>query len=440
MIGATQRRGAWYDLLARGCAAWLAMLLAAAPAMAAEFVDGIVAVVNEDLVAWSELEQQVLQIKAKAAEGDTRVPPDAVLARQALEQLILQKLQLAEAERLGIQVDDAAIDAAIANIAARNQLTVAQLREVLPSEGLSFEGYREDLRSQILISRLQSREVYNRIQISKSEVDDYLAKQGSAERSAYHILHILLATPEGATSDQIGQVRARAEQLVQELRAGDDFRTAAMAYSDGRQALDGGDLGWMDAGQVPSLFEQQLAEMARGEIRGPIASSSGMHIIKLEDYRGAEREIVRQTEARHILIRTDELTSDTDARTRLEQLRDRIEAGEDFAALARSNSDDRTSALKGGDLGWVSPGDLVPAFEETMDALPIGAISEPFRTQFGWHIVQVQDRRDYDATDEARREAAQIALRNRKASEAVELYLRKLRDQAYVDIRLPGAS
>jgi len=404
----------------------------------ADFVDGIAAVVNDDLVSWVELDQEVRRIKIKASKSTTNLPPDVVIAKQALEQLILQKLQLAEAARLGIKVDDAALNAAIENIAQRNRLTVDELREALPAEGLSFEAYREDLRQQILLSRLQTREVLNRIQITKAEVDDYLAKEGTArsERSAYRISHILLATPEGATSSDIAAVRSKAEKLAERLKSGDDFKAAAIAYSDGRQALEGGDLGWLDAAQVPSLFEPEVTQMERGEIRGPLQTSSGMHIIKLEDYKGLDRNIVDQTHARHILIRTNELTSDEDARNRLVLLRERVEHGEDFEALARSHSDDKTSALKGGDLGWVNPGDLVPQFEEEMNALPLNGISQPFRTQFGWHVVQVLERRSHDATDEARREDARVALRNRKADEALELYLRKLRDEAYVEIRL----
>ena len=299
-----------------------------------------------------------------------------------------------------------------------------------------MESYREDLREQIILGRLKNREVMARIQITKAEVDNYLAnaEQLPGGRSAFHLRHILISTPEGASSEEIAKVYARSSELVEQLRQGADFAAMATRYSSGAQGLQGGDLGWIESGKLPSLFTAELAVMERGDIAGPIQSASGFHIMKLEDYRGGDRSIIKQTHARHILIRTDELTSDDAARSRLQQLYIRITNGEDFAALARANSQDTVSAIKGGDLGWVSQGSLVPVFEETMDSLEINAISEPFRSQFGWHIIQVLERKDHDATEDVRRENARTALRNQKAEEAQTLYVRKLRDQAYVEI------
>ena len=417
----------------------LALLLLAGTAGAEDqLLDRIVAVANDDVVLQSELDAEYAQLRARLAKmGATDLPDDEV-RKQALERLILRKLQLQEAKRLGLEVDDLLVNQAIQNIAKRNGLTPAELEKALADEGISPADYRRQLREEILLQRLKAREVLNRIQVSKAEVDNYLAHadQDLSGRTAYHLRHILIPTPEGASSEEIAAARRQAESLVEQLRAGADFAALARRYSKGRQALEGGDLGWLDADQVPTLFAPQVAQMARGDIAGPLQATSGFHIIKLEDYKGGAQNLVQQTHARHILVRTDETTSDQDARTRLEQLYQRIQGGEEFAALARAHSDDKASAIKGGDLGWVNPGDLVPKFEEVMNSLQPGELSKPFRTQFGWHLVQVLERRQKDMTDEARRDKARKAIRDRKAEEAYQLWLRKLRDQAFVETRL----
>ena len=401
-----------------------------------ELLDQIVALVNEDVVLLSELLAEEKEITDLLAANNAPAMPADELRTQALERILRKKLQLEEAAKLGITVDEETLLKTIASIAERNNLSIAELEQALTAEGMSMEAYREDLREQIILGRLKNREVLGRIQITTAEVDNYLANAEKLPggRSAFQLRHILVSTPEGASSEEISQVRAQTEQLIAQIRQGASFASMATRYSAGRQALEGGDLGWIESGQLPSLFTSELAVMERGDIAGPIQSASGFHIIKLEDYRGGDRNIIKQTHARHILIRTDELTSDDAARTRLQQLHTRITGGEDFATLARANSQDKVSAIKGGDLGWVSPGSLVPKFEEMMDSLEINAISEPFRSQFGWHIVQVLERRDHDATEEVRRENARTALRNQKADEAQALYVRKLRDQAYVEI------
>ncbi len=407
-------------------------------AEASGLMDRIVAVVNDDVVLYSELQKEVTAIRGKLAQAGAPDLPGDELEKQALERLILHKLQMAEAKQLGISIDDEILNKAISNIAAQNGLTLEELAAALQEQGIPMHEYRQELRDEITLQRLRNREVISRIQITKAEVDNYLthAEEAPGGRDAYRLRHILIATPDSASSAEIATARKQAEEIMQRLKQGEDFATLATRYSAGRQALDGGDLGWLEAGQVPSLFLTELAEMERGDIRGPFHAASGFHIIKLEDYKGGDRNIIKQTHARHILIRTNELTSDDDAKNRLQQLYQRIQGGEDFSALARAHSDDKGSAIKGGDLGWVSPGNLVQKFEEVMDALPAGGISEPFRTQFGWHIVQVLDRRDFDATEEVKRDRAKLALRKRKADEALQLYLRKLRDQAFVEIRL----
>ncbi|HEC15095.1 MAG TPA: molecular chaperone SurA [Sedimenticola sp.] len=412
---------------------------AAAPAGEPTEIDGIVAVVNDDVVLRSELENEIAQLAAQLQQKGVRPPPHSVLERQVLERLILKKLQLEAAKRAGIVVDDTIVDLALKNIATENDMSLPEFQEVLSSEGISFRAFREGIRDQIIMSRLREQVVVRRIEVTEQELAAYLAKNSTrlGQRSDYHVFHILVATPDGASPEQIASAQKKARRLVEKLRAGADFKEVAMAESDGRQALEGGDLGWRNAAQLPTMFADMLANMERGQISDPIRNSSGFHIIMLDDYTGGERQVVTQTHARHILIRTNEITSDEDARNRLDQLRQRIEGGDDFGALARSHSDDKSSAIKGGDLGWTNPGDLVPKFEQAMSLLEPGQVSPPFKTQFGWHIVQVLERRQHDNTEEVQKAKARNAIRERKAAEETELYLRRLRDEAYVEIRLP---
>ncbi len=414
--------------------------LCTAAADAAEDIDRIVAVVNDDVIVRSELDAEVAQLASQLRQSGTRMPPKSVLERQVLERLILKKLQLAAARQMGITVSDGLLTQALQNIAAENGMSLEEFRHALDADGIGFKRFRESIREQIMLSRLREQRVIRRIEVSQQELDNYLKKESGRlnQRSDYHLFHILIAVPEGASPEQIAEARGRAERLLARIRRGEiGFKEAAVAESDGRQALEGGDLGWRNAAQLPSFFLEPLAAMERGEVSEVMRNASGFHLVLLEDYKGGERKIVTQTHARHILIRTNEITSDTDARNRLAQLKQRIEEGDDFGTLARSHSDDKGSAIKGGDLGWTSPGDFVPKFEAVLNGLEVGQISEPFQSQFGWHIVQLLGRREHDNTEEVQRALARDAIRERKAAEAVELYLRRLRDEAYVDIRLP---
>lgn len=423
--------------------AWCLMLILsglASPLSTAkvEPLDRIVAIVDDDVVLLSELRAEIDRLQLQLRQAQATAPPPDRLKQQALERLVLSKLQLAAAQSSGLSVDDNTLAAAIQNIADKNQLTLPQLQEELANEGIDFAAFRENLRQQILISRLRAREVIDRIQVTPGEIDAFLARGGeqASGRTDYHLLHILIATPDGASPAEVDNARQRAEGILAKLRGGADFQALAQTQSDGRQAFRGGDLGWLNSNRVPSLFADAAATLERGGLAGPIRSASGFHIIKLEDYKGSDRQIVAQTHARHILIRTDELTSDLEAKERLTRLRERIIGGDDFATLARSHSDDRGSALKGGDLGWINPGNTLPRFAAEMDRLEPGAISEVFRTDFGWHILQVLERRNHDATDEVKRANAYNLLRDRKSEEAIELYLRRLRDEAYVELQL----
>jgi peptidyl-prolyl cis-trans isomerase SurA len=420
----------------------------AAGAAAPAALDSIVAVVEEDVVLRSELDAEINRMSHQLRAQGAQVPPRPQLERQVLERLILLKLQASYAQQIGITVSDEEVDQAVANVAKVNNIAVAQLRDALARGGVSFATYREEVRRQILQGRVRQREVIDKIRVTDQEAEAFMARNpkfaGGGARVAYHLLHILAATPEGATAEQIAAARAKADRLVTKLRGGASFGEIARAESDGRQALDGGDLGWLEAAQVPSAFIDQVERMQRGDVSDPIRNAYGFNIVKLEDFRtagggggGAERQIVQQSKARHILIRTGENASDAEVKKRLEALRERIVNGEDFGSLARANSDDKVSAANGGELGWVNPGATVPQFEEVMNKLEPGQLSQPFQTPFGWHILEVQERRQLDSTDQARLQKAKEAIRQRKAEEATELFLRRLRAESYVEIRLP---
>ena len=405
---------------------------------AVEDLDRIVAVVNEDVIAASELETKTRELILQLRENGTSLPPLEILQAQVLERMISKRLQLQTADHLGLTVDDATLTKAIANIAQRNKITLLELKEALEADGINFNLFREQLREDILINRLKQKEVINRISITEQDVRNYLAREtgSSRQRSAVHLLHILVATPEGAAPEDVQAAKEKAERLLKEIRDGADFSDLAIRESDGRQALDGGDLGWIESSRIPSLFTQVVDKMEDGAVSEPIRNASGYHIVKLQETKGTRRMMISQTHARHILINTNEIVSDSEARRRLEVLRERIEAGESFENLARSHSDDKASAIKGGDLGWTSPGDMVPLFEQQMDRLTDGQISQPFETQFGWHIVQVLERREYDNTEEVMKNTAREEIRKQKSEEAIDLWLRRLRDEAYVEVLL----
>ena len=423
---------------------WLRTLLVAVCVATASLqaavqpLDQIVAVVNDDVITLSELESRMREMLAQLQQKQANLPPVEVLRKQVLDRMISKRLQLQTADRLGLRVDDSTVTKAIANIAKTNNITLIQLREVLERDGISFPLFRDQLREDILITRLKQKEVINRIVITEQDISNFLAREigSQRQRAAVHLQHILISTPEGASPEDIQAAKEKAESVYEELQSGADFAEMAIRVSDSRQALEGGDLGWIETSRIPSLFTQLVDELEPGSVSEPLRNASGFHIVKLLEVKGGRKLIVNQTNARHILINTNEIVSDREARQRLETLRERILNGESFETLARSHSDDKASAIRGGDLGWTSPGDLVPQFEEQMDALPLGEISEPFKTQFGWHIVQPLKRRQHDNTEEALRNKARQAIQKQKSDEAIELWLRRLRDEAYVEVML----
>ncbi len=413
-------------------------VLLSTPGMAVQDLDRIVAVINDDVIMRSELAEKIKTVTKQMQEQNIPLPPQAILEKQVLDRLIMTKLQIQTAQNTGIRVDDETLNRTISNIAAENELNLNQFREILEGDGYGYETFRNDIRNEILISRLQQRQVDNRIIVTEREIENFLSNrefQGETDIE-FHIAHILIAITEGASTRQVTKTRETADKVLSELQGGADFSNMAATYSDGQQALDGGDLGWRKAGQVPTLFADFITDMEVGGLSDIIKSPSGYHIIKLLDKRSSEQVVVTQTNARHILIQPDELTTPEDALRRLQQLRVRIEGGDDFAELAKAHSVDAMSAAQGGDLGWVNPGDLVPEFQRVMDSLEPGATSEPFRTQFGFHVVQVLDRREHDSTEDLKRARAREAIRRRKLDEARTDWLRQMRDEAYVEYRL----
>jgi peptidyl-prolyl cis-trans isomerase SurA len=400
-------------------------------------IDHIVALVDDAVILQSELDEMLDNVKRQLQQQDGQLPPDDVLRKQVLERLIMMRLQLQFAERTGIRIDEEKLNAALSSIAQQNNLSLGDFRLTLEREGFNFAHFRENIRDQMIISQLQQRQVNSLVTVSDQEVDNFLANaklQGDIG-AEYHLAHILIAMPEGASTEQAEAAHSKAQRVLDELRGGADFQKMAVSVSDAQQALEGGDLGWRSVAQIPAMFVEVVTHMKPGEVSDLVRSPSGFHIIKLLDNRGLDKHSVKQTHARHILIRTNDLVSDDDAKARLEQLQQRLEGGDDFAALARAHSDDAVSAAKGGDLGWINPGDLDPQFEEVMTGLAPSTFSAPFRTQFGWHLVQVLERRTYDDTKDFRRNMARELIRKRKAEEEIEIWLRRLRDEAYVEYR-----
>ncbi len=409
-------------------------------AVQAEYLDRIVAVVEDDVILDSELYREVAAITEKLKASKTMMPPAYVIRRQVLERLIIDKLQRLVAERSGIRVTDEMLRSSVTDIARQNGMNLQQFRAELEKQGMSYESFVESVKNEIIINQLRGREIGSRIKVTDREIDHYLETQGQAgaDKIKYRLGHILIAVPEGASATKIQKARAKAETIIKELRAGADFKRKAISVSAGGQALKGGDLGWRTLGQIPTLFVDHVRKLRIGDVSEPIRSPSGFHIIKLLEAKGLSDDvhIITQTKARHILIKTDELINDAEAKRRLLDIKDRIANGESFETLAKSNSDDTVTALKGGDLGWVEPGALVPPFEKSMNALAINEISDPVQTQFGWHIIQVLDRKEKDNSEEFKRNQVREEIRKRKIEEETELWLRRLRDEAYVEIHM----
>lgn len=406
-------------------------------------LDRIVAVVNEEVITANELALRVRIAEQQLRRQNIAAPPRDVLQRQVLERIIIDRAQVQLARETGVRVDDATVNAAIARIAEQNRMELAQFRARLESEGVSFPRFREDVRDDIAMTRLRDREVDSRIQITEAEVENFLAEQTGVQAGSveYNIAQILLRVPDNATTDRIEQIRKQAEELAAQARSGGDFAKLAASFSAAPEALTGGELGWRSAERLPTLFLDAVKNLKPGQVAQVVRSPGGFHVLKLAGQRNAVESRIatgplQQTRVRHILLRVSDLTPEPEVRRRLTDLRERATKGnQDFGSLARLHSVD-PSSTRGGELGWLYPGDTVPEFERAMDALKPGEVSEPVQSPFGWHLIQVLERRTDESPVERNRLAARMALRERKGDEAYQEWLRQLRDKTYVELRL----
>jgi peptidyl-prolyl cis-trans isomerase SurA len=410
----------------------------AEPTARSNSLDRIVAIVNTDIITRIELDRESKMAIDTLRRQGTPLPDHEVLDKQLLERLITKNILTQFARQTGLRVSDADLDQALERIAAENKIAPAALRQAVEQTGVPFDRFREDVRGEMLISRLREREIESRVTVTDAEIQSFLRTQEAQTEKIdeYNLSHILVSVPEQASPDELKARRARADTALAQLKKGTDFRQVAASYSDAPDALQGGSMGWRQAGRLPTIFVQALQGMKIGDVSDVLRSPAGFHLIKLADKRGNDTPIiVTQTHARHILIRLNEVVSESDARHRLEELKDRVEHGADFGELARLHSDD-TTAAKGGDLGWVSPGDTVPDFERAMDAAKPGAVTDPFKSPFGWHIVQVLERRQQDMSQDRQRVSARQAIRSRKSDEQWQEWVRQQRDKAYVEYHL----
>ncbi len=415
-----------------------AMLLGSAVHAAVQPLDQVVAIVDNDVIMRSQLDQRVHEVQQTIAKRGAGAPPADVLNQQVLERLIVENLQLQIGERSGIRITDEELNQAIATIAQRNGMSVEQFRAALAHDGLSYEDARDQVRREMIISRVRQRRVAERVQVTEQEVKNFLASDlGKMQLSEeFHLANILIPTPESANSEAIQAAARQAGEVYQQLKQGADFGQLAIARSASETALEGGDMGWRKAAQLPPPFDRLLSSMSVGDVTEPMRTPGGFIILKILEKRGGENVVRDEVHVRHILIKPSEIRSEAETRKLAQKIYERIESGEDFADLAKSFSEDPGSALNGGDLNWVDPNALVPEFREVMAKTPQGKLSKPFQTQYGWHVLEVLGRRATDSTSQAREQQAMTVLRNRKYDEELQTWLRQIRDEAYVEIKL----
>ena len=401
-------------------------------------IDRVIAVVNDEAITQYELDDARSIVLQQLKQQNVQQPATDVLDKQVLERLITERALLQHAKDSGIKVDDTQVERAIQRIAEDNKLTLDGLRQALARDGVTYAKYREDVRREIIVQRLREREVDARITVSDAEVENYLAtiKAQFGGEAEYRLAHILVVVPEQASAEQIEAKRRRAEEAAKNIRDGADFGQVAAGFSDASDALSGGNLGWRPGARLPTVFAETVRGMKVGDVSPVLRSAAGFHIVKLIDRRSQnEAALVDQMHVRHILIRVNEITSEADGKAKIDRLKDRLDAGAKFEDMARLNSEDASSA-KGGDLGWVSPGDTVPVFEEAMNKLAVKQVSAPVRSPFGWHLIEVLGRRKQDVSADRARMQAQLAIRQRKSDEAFQDWIRQTRDRAYVEVRL----
>ena len=403
-----------------------------------EMLDRIAAIVNDGIVLKSELDAQMEAVTKRLQEQKVELPSQSVLRQQVLDRLILSEIQAQRAKRVGLTISDEQLNSALQEIAGRNKIPFDQLPTALQAQGVDYKQYRESMRKELTLSTLRQRDVIAHINVSPHELDQYLTRQQTAAANdEFNVSHILLSLPEAATPQQLAEITAKAQDLASRASKGEDFGQLAIANSNSQTALDGGQLGWRKGSQLPQFILDLVTKMKPGEVSEPVRTPSGFHIVKLNERRGGEAQvIVNQVHVRHILLKPNELDDDETVRQKLGKLRDRIMKGEDFAGIASATSQDPGSAPDGGDLGWSGPGTFVPEFDKAIADLKVNEITEPFKSRYGWHIVQMLGTRTYDSTDDMRRQRAFAAIRESKADEETELWLRRLRDEAFVETKM----
>lgn len=415
-----------------------ALLLGQQAFAAVQPLDRVAAIVDNDVVMQSQLEMRLREVRQTMAKRGAEAPPTDILTQQVLERLIVESLQLQIAERSGIRIADEELNQAVAGIAERNGMSVEQFRAALQQDGLSFNDAREQIRRELLINRVRQRRIAERIQITDQELQNFLASDlGRLQLSEeFRLANILLPLPEGASSAEIEQTQRKAADLYEQLRNGADFGRLAMSNSASENALDGGEMGWRKAGQLPPPFDSMIRALAPGEVTEPVRTPGGIVILKLQEKRGGNTQVSEQIHVRHILIKPSEIRSEAEAQRLAERLFERIRGGEDFAELAKKFSEDPGSALNGGDLNWIDPNALVPEFRQVMADTPSGQLSRPFKTPYGWHVLEVLGRRATDTSAQMREQQAVNMLRNRKYEEELQSWLRQIRDEAYVEVKI----
>lgn len=428
--------------LRRFTATLLTLLIFLPPAANAEVLDRIVAVVNDGVILQSELEQELEFARVQLRSRGINEPDEGLLRSQVLEKMIVVRIQLQRAEQAGIRVDDRELNEVLGRLAQQSNMTLSEFAAAIRADGGDYLAIRDKVREDVITSRLRQREVEGRVLVTDQDIDLFLAAQTDEDNSTeYHLAHILIAVPDGATPKQREEAQAEARSLAEQVNEGAEFAELAVSHSDGQQALSGGDLGWRSGDKLPLKFLRTAQELNPGELGPVLETSGGFHLIKLLDTRGGgERQNVTETLARHILLEPGPLRDEEQSRLMARELHERITKGEDLGKLATQHSDDPGSKNDEGKLGWQPPGAFVPEFEEVLSRLELGEISEPFRSPFGWHILQVQDRRTRDVTQLARRAQARGAIHSRKAAEEYDTWLRRLRSEAYVEYRGTGNS
>jgi peptidyl-prolyl cis-trans isomerase SurA len=403
-----------------------------------QLLDRVVAIVNDGVVLNSDLDAEVAAVSERLHEQKLELPAQNVLRQQVLERLVLQEIQVQRANKAGVKVSDENVNKALEDIAQRNGMTLTQLPDALTKQGIDYPTYREEIRREIMLQMLRQRDVLQHISVTPREIDQFLEKQAKtpSAQNEYNVSHILIAVGQEATQAQLDAAAKRANDVYERAKGGEDFAKLAVAYSNSQTAFDGGALGWRKGSELPTFLTDVIAKLKPGEVSEPLRTPTGFHIIRLNEIRGGSAAAVEdQVHLRHILMKTTELADDATIKQKLTALRERILKGEDFGALAQVLSQDPGSAVDGGDLGWSGPGAYVPEFEKVVDSLKDNEISEPFKTQYGWHIVQLLGRRRFDNSDDLKRRQAMEAIRAGKADEETELWLRRMRDEAYVEYK-----